>query len=297
MNDTLKGQFSFDEASRSKWILKISEIYNSLKRNYDSGFIALFFKCSINENVFEPFHIVTLSCLIDEIKNRGYKVSLNFECGHLNQVLFEEINIKKYWGEDRVSYIKSPKITDLNIWRIVDSEKETYSISIHDYFKRHYFKEYDLSALKNTLNELYCNVFDHADAKGTAFSYIRYDEANKKIKIAICDFGKGIAKSLREKYPDYTTDAIALEKSIEIGVSARTQTHNRGFGLDNVVSTLSKDNVLRILSNKALLAIKGNKETIEKFEIDFDFHGTLIYFDISIDSFEKEEIITDFSFD
>lgn len=291
----IKANIYFNSPERSEWIETINRNRDCFPYVVNDEVIRINFNNKIC--LLEPFHIVILSCFIDEFKSKGYKVLLNFEDQETNAFLFKEVNIKRYWDETRVNHIESPKISDLNIWRITNSEKDAYSISIHDYFKRHYFADYDLSALKNALNELYCNVFDHAEAGGNAFSYVNYDQNERKIRVAICDFGKGIAKSLKDRYPNYTTDSIALEKSLEIGVSARTQQHNRGFGLDNVVSSLSSDNEFRIVSNKGLLRVKGNKMDVEKFDIDFDFKGTLIYFDISIDNFDKEEFITDFTFD
>lgn len=43
------------------------------------------------------------------------------------------------------------------------------------------------------------------------------------------------------------------------------------------------------MSNRALLFCQENKINIKTYPLDFDFKGTLIYFDISIDSFEKDE--------
>ena len=121
----------------------------------------------------------------------------------LNIYLFNELNLKYYWSKGKVDHITIPIMTDLNIWRIIEIRKESYSVSVHDYFKRSYFFGLDLSAFKNSLNELYCNVFDHANSNGNAFSFIRYDMNVRKIKVAICDFGDGIAYNLRNRYKEY----------------------------------------------------------------------------------------------
>lgn len=52
---------------------------------------------------------------------------------------------------------------------------------------------------------------------------------------------------------------------------------------------------MRIVSNKALITILDNKTNVKSHDLDFDFKGTLIYFEISIDSFENEEILDEFS--
>jgi len=236
-----------------------------------------------------------LSCFIDEIKLKGYLVQLNIKNPELSNYLFNELNLTTYWGKEKTDHVESPTITDLNIWRITENGKEFYSISVHDYFKK-FFSGIDLSAIKVALNELYFNVFDHANANGNAFSFIRYDKDDEKILVAICDFGEGIARTLRKKYTSFKNDSIALENCIKVGISAQTQEYNRGFGLDNVASTLKKGDMMRIVSNQALLRIFDDKSNIKIFNLYFDFNGTLIYFEVLIENFEEEEMFDDFSF-
>lgn len=290
-----KFKIEFDTPKKEDWIRIVSESRQKISITDKKEIVEFVFNHNLELKNFYPIHIVLLSCFIDEIKTKGYLVQLNINNKELNNYLFGELNLTNYWGKEKVDHIDSPTIADLNIWRIVENRKESYSISVHDYFKRSYFVGLDLSAFKNSLNELYCNVFDHANSKGNSFSFIRYDKADNKIKVAICDFGDGIAKTLRNNYIEYNDDCEALENSIKIGISAKSQKHNRGFGLDNVASTLQKGDAMRIVSNKALLRILDNKTNVKSYELDFDFKGTLIYFEISIDSFEKEEILEDFS--
>lgn len=73
-------------------------------------------------------------------------------------------------------------------------------------------------------------------------SYIKYDEEEQKIHFAICDLGLGIPTTLRGAIPDIGDDANALRKSLDIGVSAKSNKHNMGFGLDNVLSNLKRRN-------------------------------------------------------
>ena len=111
----------------------------------------------------------------------------------------------------------------------------------------------DISGLQNSLDEIYANVADHSKSKGVAFSYIKYDEAEEKIHFAVCDLGLGIPTTLRAAIPEFESDGVALRKAIDLGISARTNEHNRGFGLDNVLSNLQNVGMIRIVSNAALL--------------------------------------------
>ena len=288
----------FENIERQKWISEITEWRQKIvASNKENEAVHLYFNKSFNLSNFEPVNIVVLSCFIDEIRSKGYLNRLDFEDSELDHFIHNDVRIKNYWTGDKTHHVSSPSISDLNLWRITNEYKEFYSNSVHDYFKRVHFRGYDLSALTIVLNELYSNVFDHADANENAFSFVRYEKNARKIKIAICDFGKGIAKTLRDKHSEYKDDCIALENSIKIRISAQTRKHNRGFGLDTVVSNLQKGGILRIVSNKAFLLIsEANKNKVKPDPVPFDFKGTLIYFEISIDSFVLEEIIEDFSF-
>ncbi len=293
----IKFKFVFSTPDRESWIKYVSECRDKLTNATNPNeVIEIVFEENLSERNFYPIHIVLLTCFIDEIKSKGYLVKLSIKNKDLNKFLFEDVSLSIYWIE-KIDHIESPTISDLNVWRIVENQKESYSINVTNYFKRNYFNGYDLSPLKVALNELYFNIFDHARANGNAYSYIRYSDDEKKFYVAICDFGLGIATTLRHKYPDFTTDKLALENCIKIGISSQTQKYNKGFGLDNVASNIIKLNdQLRIVSNCALLRILDNKENAKSFELDFNFKGTLVYFEISIDNFEKEEIIEEFSF-
>lgn len=288
-------KIEFTTPIRIEWVRIVTEWRNKISKTRKFEIARIVFDEQVQLTNFDPIHIVLLSCFIDDIQTKGYHVRLEFKDESLRDYLFDEINLKNYWGINKIDHVDSPKISDLNIWRITQSGKEFYSISVHDYFKRSYFSVFDLSTLKNALNELYFNVFDHAEAHGNAFSFIRYDKEAGKICVAICDFGKGIAQTLRKKYNNFENDCVALENSIKIGISAQSQKYNKGFGLDNVTSSLKKGDILRIVSNKALLHLQDDKQNIRIFPLYFDFNGTLIYFDIAINSFEKEEILEDFS--
>lgn len=121
----------------------------------------------------------------------------------------------------------------------------------------------------------------------------------KKDHIAICDYGKGIASTIRNAFPYEEKDSGALRKSLETGVSANSKPHNKGFGLDVVVSSLSENNSFRMVSNKGLLKLTKTKENLNcsLYDLSFDFKGTLIYFELSTDIFPDNEELDEFSFE
>ena len=164
-----KFRIEFSSPVKIEWVRIVTEWREKITVSKNIEVIELVFDQEVQLNNFDPLHIVLLSCFIDEIQTKGYIVRLSFTDDDLHNYLFNEINLKTYWGKNKIDHIDSPVISDFNIWRITENGKEYYSISVLDYFKRSYFSGFDLSSLKNALNELYFNVFDHAEAHGNAF--------------------------------------------------------------------------------------------------------------------------------
>jgi len=167
-----------------------------------------------------------------------------------------------------------------------------YSQNVHDYLRRQFFKHKDLSAVKNSLDEVFQNIFDHADAKGNAFSFLKFDHDENKLHVAVCDFGIGIAYKVKEVCPEFERDCDAIEKAIQDMFTTRSQTHNMGMGLGNIRMTCTDDDALRIISNNGIFLAKRNLS--RKGELGFEFPGTLIYYELSLDHFEDEEFIKTF---
>ena len=185
------------------------------------------------------------------------------------------MRIRKYWQGDEDEVFSSPEQKPFNLWRIVERYSTNYSIALNQYFERTFFDGKDLSALNSCVAELFQNIIDHAEADGNAFFAITYKQANRQLEIAICDFGVGIPYTLQKKYPN---SCEALRNSLVCGVTAGTKKHNRGFGMDNIISTLSENDCIRIASNDAFLEKSNQEERISS--LPYNFMGTLIYFTI-----------------
>lgn len=283
----------FDKKDRRYWIKSVNSIVRILKpcKTGKNQIIDIHIQNAIKKSDFTPFHIVLLSCLIEYIERYGYVVAFDADDFELTEFIFGEVKMDKYINNTSTAYVKKNDKSNLNLWKIVDNRAKEYSIVITEYLQRTYFKGLDISGFQNSLDEIYANVADHSKSNGIAFSYINYDEGEEKIHFAACDLGLGIPTTLRAAIPEIESDELALRRSLDVGVSAKTNKHNMGFGLDNVLSNLKNGGMMRIVSNNALLFCQENKNNIRTFSLDFDFRGTLIYFDISIDSFEKDEEI------
>jgi len=279
-------EITFEGASRGNWLNTIVANSN-LAINKDET-INLIFNSISSPNEIEPFHFVLLACFIYRLKTEGYFIyRLDAGNDEVFNYLKENLHFYDYFKRNTIHYIEAQDNTVFNLWKITNEEKESYSQQIHDYLRNSFFQNKDLSAIKNSLLEVYYNIFDHAEAKDNAYSFIKYNETTQKLYVAICDFGIGIASSIRRRY-NVNSDKEAILKAVEIGVTVQSKEHNRGFGLDNILSTLSADDRLRIISNSGFLYAIGQK--IKTFDLDFCFNGTLIYYELSIAKFEDLEI-------
>ena len=202
------------------------------------------------------------------------------------------LHLDIYFNLDK-HHVKSESPADLNLWQVAAEKSLFYSSHVAEYLKNTYFRTKDLSALKVVLDELYANIADHSQAKDVAYSYIHYDESTGTIKIAFCDFGIGIPRSLQNAGIEANGEYIM--KATGVGVSTKSNTHNKGFGLDTVVSSVAgTGNTIVIISGNELFISYGKDDHERTWPRPYNFHGTLIYFDMSIDSFDDADYVGEF---
>lgn len=293
-NYTIYRTYKFDNPDRKYWIKSINSlskatVYNTSEKR---KVMQILVSKKLGYKELEPALIVLLACFIKHLNLNNYSVKLVIEDKYLERYLLNDIDISKYFNE-KSDHITSKKESILNLWHVDTNRSDEYGLSLMGFLQRKYFSGYDLSALKGALDEMYANIADHSCANGNAYSFVNYDNENKKMYIAACDFGLGIPYTLKNSGRKYATDSEALADSINLGVTAQSQAHNKGAGLDNIVSVLSEDCEFRLVSNKALLHFKEDKSKLTTYDLDFDFKGTLIYFELLLTSFPKEYFTED----
>ncbi len=282
----------FDDLARDPWLAKIVAYREAIEiGNPNDDYVGIEFSGDIQPNDFEPFHLVTLACLIQKLDDNGYLIYLGKQNQEVFDFLFDNLKFREYWGGGR-NYAPALNEMLLNLWRIVDGEKEMYSIQVCDYLKQAFFSHKDLSAVQTNLDEGYYNISDHAEANGNAFSFIKFCPETGKLLVAVCDFGKGIAKSIREHF-DIPSDQMAILKSLEDGVTVQSREHNRGFGMGNIISSLQEEDVLHIISNEGYVCVSVDSKS--QRANTFHFKGTLIYYELSLSHFENEDILNTFA--
>ncbi len=248
---------------------------------------------AITRSNFEAYHIVTLSCILDYSKKLDIETWLAIEDNELNDYVFEDNHMRLYWSPREIETFSTPEEKPYNLWRIDEKYCVNYAIALNTFFKHAYFTDKDLTGLNNCIAELFQNILDHAQANGTAFVSIEYKETEEVIDIAICDFGVGIPYTLKSQFEK---DTEALRNCLKTGVTAQTTKNNKGWGMHNIVSTMSGNDIMHIVSNKAMLVKYNEKEEVEVYPLPFEFTGTLIYLTVSVHGFEQEEFIETFTF-
>lgn len=121
-----------------------------------------------------------------------------------------------------------------------------------------------------------------------------YDERDERLWVAVCDCGIGIPESVRKSIPGLS-DRIALKKALEDKFTTKSKSYNGGMGLGIIKdSCTKKDDYLRIHSGNGVL--RANKDSMKITKSGFQFQGTLLYYRLSLNQFEDEQTIDDFTF-
>ena len=238
----------------------------------------------------QPVHLVTYACLIHALKAQGYRVFQDRDSTPCDNYVYNDLGFRHYWHDD-VNHVDTARQNIFNLWRIKEGEMDLYAKRVEDYLKNKLFEGKYLSLVSSCLTETFYNIFDHADAHNNAYFFMKYNEKRKLLHVAVCDFGKGIVKSVRDFTSSNMDDREALERAAENNFTTQSTDHNKGKGLDNIISqTLT----LHILSGKAMLYKSATLR--QTYDLDFDFQGTLVYFDVDLNNLESDEVLTEFSF-
>lgn len=281
----------FTDSDKGQWLKKIYDVYKEYADvNSRTQFIFSFGEISKTE--IEPLHLVTLACLIQFFFDKGHAAHISQTNKEVFDYIYNDLDFAAYWsgGQNHVNARFSSNI--FNLWRIVESEKDLYAKKVEEYFKSNYFADKDLSAISISLVEAFYNVFDHADAKGNAFSVISYNNETHRLSYAVADFGIGIPASVKNYISTIETDIDAILWALEDNSTVKSTKRNKGFGMGNILSAASH---ARIFSNEGLIFISQGKR--KTYTIDtFPFPGTLIYLDIDMNTLEDEEVLDVFRF-
>lgn len=265
----------FDSLEERSWLSIISQ---ECQKEIFEEHVSLTFPVDVS--MLQPMHVASLACFVHYLRGKGNNVTIKGDEE-------EFVNALLYYSH------RTTNASCLGLWRIEESWKESKCIQITNFLKSiASLKRKDLSAFQISLEEAYANVFDHAQANENAYSFISFDEKKMKIGVAICDFGVGIPKTIAGTIRVSVLDSIAIVTAMENGFSAKSQKHNRGFGLANIRSACTDSDEFCVISRSGKVVAKGSEESIYKSL--FDFPGTLLFYEISLENYDDEEIINEF---
>lgn len=250
---------------------------NRLLVNIDDG---------ITRDKLRPEHITSLACLIESCARKGCLVQMETS-KEIKDYLENELKISRYWNLHE-SYVKPGNDDILNLWKIDPDGMEMHAKRVSEYFRTTKFQAKDLTPLEGSLTEAYYNVIDHSLCEGIAFSMVEYDRSINKVFISVCDFGRGIAESVRTVLPEITDDVQAIMKAMEPRFTIRSTKHNAGLGLGNLRDYCTDPDSLWIISNDAALVTSGDNERYVRLKKHFK--GTLIMYSISLEHLEDNYI-------
>ncbi len=281
----------FYSAEQCIWLGSVVDAYNRLADRYIDDDDMITFDDSIDVQNVKPFHLVTLACLIQCLAKMGHNVYISPNNKDLADYLLNDLGFQEYFcgGKNFVETKTSSNI--FNLWRIVETDKDMYAMNVENYFRSRYFQDKDLSAISLCMVEAYYNVFDHAEAKGNAFSIIQYDEASSRLYVAISDFGIGVAQSVRRVNSNVNSDSEAIRLAIKDGFTVSSTEKNRGMGLGNIFTMTDE---VMLISNGGMISKKCDN-SLETADLNFRYPGTLISFEIDLSLMDDEEIIEEFN--
>lgn len=282
----------FNDVNRRCWIKTIAEkfhFYSNNNHNVNAQKVIFAFGNSISPDNIKPFHLVTLACLIQFLNDLGITPFISKSNADVFQYIYYDLGFSEYWRGKKDHVNASLHNRVFNLWRITEGGKDLYAKQVEEYLRRTYFANKDLSAVSVGLVEAYYNVFDHASAKGNAFSLIQYEEESNLLYVAVSDFGIGIAKSVSDYDKMVTSDKEAILKALEDNFTVKSTERNKGMGLSIIIAPAKE---ARIISHKGL--VYKHDGIVEGFENDLFFPGTLIYYEIDLSQMEDEEIMNEF---
>jgi anti-sigma regulatory factor (Ser/Thr protein kinase) len=212
-----------------------------------------------------------------------------------NNVILSHINYLENQSYRRIERVIHCSVEDNNCKDIyitpVRSEREVEMLRM--YLNRFFhsclpIRNLNTHPLEIIFFELFMNICQHSfDDSG--FAFISYDESNH-IKFVFSDLGIGIAQKIKSFFTDkeFLSDAHAIEYATQDLVSTQTTKHNKGRGLNTLISIIAiyKAN-LEIICNHGKFITNSNRTILE--DLMYFYQGTLISITFEINHLNKKE--------
>lgn len=213
-----------------------------------------------------PYHIVILSCLIEEYFLKGTNISFKITSPSSKIVKYlKNIKFLDYWSAtfDQKLIHQSSITTALSLWKVHKEMVSFYAKEAQDYYTRNFFQNYNLDGLYVALSELFNNINDHSLSTVDGYVLTQFYPQSKTIIIAVCDFGVGVPIAINKFFEKNSKPQLPSKDTLSLafrdGFSIFSSPHNRGIGLHTIsrIVTALRGSVT-LISNDAVLVQKNS---------------------------------------
>lgn len=273
-----------------KWV-NYSRYKNIYMNKYPYRLLIVDFSdCKSN---IKPYHITPLACIIHEYHRKSFKIKLKNIPIEISDYL-SSFNFEQFCNNtSQTNYFNSSDSKIMPLYLIDKTSFNIYPNLAENYFETNHFDGRSLFSLSSSLAELMNNIFDHSGSKIPGYTFTQYNTKTNYIITGVCDFGVGIPvkvnRFLISTGENRLSKKDALMKAFEYKFSTMSKPHNKGYGLDNILSVVKelKSKVLIISNNVIFRVLEDGSE--QATELSENFPGTLFVIWINTNALPEKE--------
>jgi anti-sigma regulatory factor (Ser/Thr protein kinase) len=202
--------------------------------------------------------------------------------------LDDSLFFEQHLGE-KVKKASSPRSTTFPLSNIKHQESWSFLDKLVNWLSRELsMSRASFENIRTTLQEIFNNIKDHAhEDLGCVFA--QHFPQKSLIQVAISDFGVGIPSNIHKKYQSLT-DAEAIKKATEQGISTKSVPGNRGAGLDILLHIVGHNKgSVNIHSNNGIFSYSGRTQIERLRNSEIFYPGTLLTINFRTDTIENIE--------
>jgi hypothetical protein len=238
-----------------------------------------------NCNFLNSNAVAYLAGMIKQIEARGGNVRIDLDC--------IGAKVRNYLGDNNFlahcGFDISPRSENVIPLR-QDLEQNDFDFS--DYLESNWLGNGWVQcspklkdAITSKVIEIYSNAFEHSQSTIGTFACGQFYPADRTLKLALVDFGIGIAENVRVFKGNSNIQARnALKWAFMSGTSTKKDMiPNRGFGLDVLKSFIRENSgKIEVYSNQGYAMVNKEVETYAPFATNFQ--GTLVSITVRCDN-------------
>jgi anti-sigma regulatory factor (Ser/Thr protein kinase) len=137
----------------------------------------------------------------------------------------------------------------------------------------------DEQSLQICFSEVIQNIDDHASSQIGGIWCARFFASRNEIRVAVVDRGRGIATTLRQRFPDIVDDSDAVRRVLAGGHSSLSRANNQGLGLSNLAAIVQEfGGAVMIATGTAFVEVDVSAAHPRVKILPYSFPGTGVFF-------------------